>query len=317
MRRWVALLVGVTSLACASGAPQPQPIAEPVPVPDPEPAPSIKGKLERIVVPHGRDKRVVWLHVPKGARKDAPLPLVVVFHGGGDGRRIAEWFARWFDREVVLAFPNARAGKDDDPSWEGIGRGDDSRGDIEFAQALVDQLRRSAPVDKDEVYATGFASGAFMTWQVACWSAHVFRGFAPVADTLPRELSQDCPTVGGPHPLLLVAGTEDRISLWSGRDDAVSVMDSVGLWLAKNRCDEGSEKIEELPDAARDDGSTVKRHTWTCQGPAVSLLEVVGGGHSWPRPEGAEGRKAPPTNRDIDTADEIMRFFGLGEEKTP
>jgi polyhydroxybutyrate depolymerase len=312
MRLWVGLLVGGISLACASGTPEPEPAPQPAPVPDPEPAPSVKGKLERILVPHGADKRVVWLHVPKGARKDEPLPLVVAFHGDtGDGRRMAEWFARWFDRGVVLAFPNARSGKEDDQSWEGIGRGDNSRVDIEFSEALVDQLRRSEPVDAQQVYAAGFAGGGFMTWQVACHSAHVFRGFAPVAHTLPRKLAEDCPSVGGPHPLLLVAGTEDKQSLWSGRDDAVSVMDSVELWLAKNSCDKASEKIEDLPDLSKDDGSTVKRHTWTCKGPDVSLLEVVGGGHSWPRPEGAEGRKAPPTNRDLDTADEIMRFFGL------
>src|SRR5262249_12909169 len=73
-----------------------------------------------------------------------------------------------------------------------------------------------------------------------------------------------------------------------------------------------TEKVEELPDKVKEDGSTVKRHTWTCKGPAVSLLEVKGGGHSWPRPDA----RGTDVNRDIDTADEIMKFFGLAGGRT-
>lgn len=310
MRAWLAALTVGLSLACAGvgdvTAPDPEPEPEPVPSPEPPraaPRRAVNDAVDRFTVRQGKVERTVWLHVPEGPE---PMPLLVVFHhASGDGRRIAEWFDRWFDRGVILAFPEGEGGEND-PVWDGIGRGEDSKADITFAAALVDQISRAHPVAPDQVYATGFAAGGFMTWQLACWSG-VFDGFAPVGHTLPRELARDCPTSGKARPLLLVAGTDDPTSLWNGRDQTLSVMDSIDLWLEKNGCDPKSEKIEELPDLDANDDSRPRRHGWTCTRAPVALLEIVGGGHGWARKD-APGARA---NHDIDTADEIFSFFGI------
>lgn len=307
--RWaspsVSVLVTAMSLACMSGEPQPEPQPEPPPKPPPTTPTPIKGNLERISVPQGAEQRIAWLHVPDRTAKgwDKPMPLLVVFHDqGSNGKQMAEWFTRWFDRGVLIAFPYAGAPEDKDASWKG-GK------DIEFARAVVDQIQRRYKVAEGKVFATGFANGASMTWQVACHASDVFQGAAPVASSMPRKLSENCPTDGADHPLLVVAGTADPVSLWSGRDDLLPVTDSVGIWLTKNDCDAATEKVSPIADVASDDRSTVKRHDWTCKGAPVSLLEIVGGEHSWPRQVG----RGQDTNRDIDTTDEIMRFFGIGQ----
>lgn len=310
-RWWVGAFTLGLGLACANGVPD---VPPPPPTPPPRPAPAptpVRDAVDRITVLQDGVERTAWLHVPKGAA--GPMPLVVVFHhAAGDGRRIAEWFDGWFDRGVILAFPNgAGKGGEDDPVWDGVGRGNDSKADIAFVESMVDQIARAHPVAPDQVFATGFAAGGFMTWQVACWS-DVFDGFAPVGNTLPRKLAENCPTVGLPRPLLLVAGTDDPTSLWTGRDESLAVMDSIDLWLKKNDCDPESEAIAEIPDVDKNDGSRPRRHTWTCKGAPVSLLEIYGGGHAWPRKD-APGARA---NRDIDTADEIFAFFGIRDLPT-
>lgn len=295
------------ALACANpmGEPPPPP---PAPEPAPPPRPK-KDQVERQTIQVGGVERTFWLHVPAGAT--GALPMVMAFHGGavGDGRKMVSLWDHWFDRGVILVFPDGKAGEDDGPMWSGIGR-DGSLQDVEFARAVVNRVSSQASVDQDRIFATGFSSGAFLTWQLACLAQDVFDGFAPVGHGMPRELVAQCKPVGGPKPLLYAAGTDDPKSIWTGREEVLAATEGVELFLDKNGCDRKSGSEILLDDLALDDGTRVKRHDWTCPETAkVRLFEITGGGHAWPRKD-AKGDRAC---RDIDAADEIMAFFGIDQ----
>lgn len=301
-----ALILGL-SLACSGGeAPRPEPKPEPKPE-IPKPPKPLKGNLQRIEVPVGAQRRTVLLHVPDkdGKGWSAQMPLVVAFHDrDSDPKKMAENFSRWFDQGVMFAFPSAK-----DPANPGQGwhvRGKDAAIDVEFAESLVDQIDRKYKVADGRAFATGFGNGAALTWVLACELQDTFDGFAPVSAGLPRRLQEACPSDG--DPLLVIAGTDDQIALWTGQNDALPVPDSVDLWVTKNGCDKASARKAPPADPVADDKSSVIRHDWTCPGPAVSLLEISGGGHFWPRPD-AIGSGA---NRDIDAAEELLRFFQIG-----
>lgn len=291
-------------LACST-APSP---------PDPSPAEPRRERpkrardhLERTIVHQGEVERNVWVHVPEGG--GAGKPVVVVLGGGrtGDGRRMVQLFDQWFDKGVVLAFPNARNGGDDDaPAWEGVGGpGGGSMADVDFLKALADQVVREHGADRERVFVAGYDSGGFETWQLACFAADVFKGFAVVSSSLPRQL-EGCGAAGFPRPLLVIGGTDDARSRWDGDAETLPVFTATETFARKNGCELGTRTEELLEDLAVDDGTRVKRHSWTCTGAPVQVLEIAGGGHPWPRKDGNE-----KACRDIEAADEVMSFFGL------
>lgn len=307
--RWLLGAAVAAALACANPmgeAPPPEPVPAPTPPPPPRPK---KEAVEKKTIQVGGVERSYWLHVPQGAT--GPLPLVMAFHGGasGDGRKMVALWDHWFDRGAILVFPDGKTGEDDGPAWSGIGR-DGSLQDVEFARAVVNAVSAAHAVDPDRIYATGFSSGAFLTWQLACLARDVFDGFAPVGHGMPRELAKSCDPAGDPKPVLYAAGTDDPKSIWTGREEVLAAVEGVEFWLTENGCDRKSGSEVLLDDLALDDGTRVKRHDWTCPETAgVRLFEITGGGHAWPRKDGKGDRAC----RDIDAADEIAAFFGLDQ----
>ncbi len=319
-------------MGCSTGTSEPEPAPAPAPAaPAPAPVP-VRQQVQRLVTPVGGVDRTSWLHVPDGEAKGL-LPLVVLLHGGAqtDGRRMAAAVDHWFDEGVVFVFPNSAVGAPEEEGKAGK-RGKNAQpeedeeeevpagpmwqrdDELTFVQVLADQVARAHPIDRERIYVGGFAEGGELVLELACseGGSKVFAGFASVAAAMPRGLA--CPAPGFPKPLLAVSGTDDEDALWTGDEAHLSVTDSVGPFLAKNGCDAASAKEELLPDADASDETRIKRHIWTCSEEPVELLEVSGGGHTWPR---KAGRAAPKTSRDIDTMDEIGRVFDLTRPPAP
>lgn len=303
--------IALALLACGTPAsPEPKPDFKP-PIPPEVLEPKPKEPLARVVVHQGEVERNAWVHVPSGGGKGKPV--VVVLAGGkmGEGRRMVPLFEDWFDHGVVLVFPNAKnSGDDEEAVWEGVGGpGDGSMADVDFLKTLADQVVRDNEADRERVFVTGYASGGFETWQLACFASDVFKGFAVVANGLPHGL-EGCGAAGFPHPLMVVGGTDDGRAPFDGDTKMLPVMNSIETFAKKNGCDLKSAKEELLDDVSLDDGARVTRHTWTCTGAPIQVLEVAGGGHAWPRKDGKE-RGLDKTCRDIETADEVMAFFSI------
>jgi polyhydroxybutyrate depolymerase len=257
--------------------------------------------------------RSYLLFVPSGYAVGRPLPLVLVFHGGGSRARAMTMhtqFTRVAERErFAVVYPEGLDGR-----WnDGRGYGD-SHDDVAFVRALLDTLGRRVTLDSTRVYATGISNGAMFAIRLACDLPGVFAAIAPVAGAVPAALAERC-AASAPVAVAAFQGTADPLLPYagggrgaSGRGEVLSAQRSAELWARVDGCDPSSE-LEAPRDSVRD-GTRVRGRRWTrCRdGRAVVLYTIEGGGHTWPGgpPVGARvGR----VTRELDATAAIWDFF--------
>lgn len=264
-------------------APSPPPAAAPL-------AASLPGSttLHSIVV-DGRT-RTYWLHVPRGARSDLPLPLVLVFHGHEESATVV-MHASDLDAEAdrqgfLVAYPDGSGRlRSAALSWNvgtccGYARrhGID---DVDFAVALARTLVREAGADSTRVFAAGFSAGGMLALKLGCERAETFAGVADVEGAMPDAV---CTPVR-PVSVLLVQGDaddelrNDEVELRApatSRAYAASLESAAGFWAARNGC-------------AVDDWSLAAAAEWTrisaqrcTSGRPVTLYTVRDNPHAWP-----------------------------------
>lgn len=334
--RWfLAATVLGFGLACAgeSGDGSTPPAdTEPTPAPTPAPAVPVRQQLQRVDTRVGTLERTAWLHLPDG-NDGTKLPMIVMLHGeDSDAKKFANVASPWFDRGVVFLFPSGKPGHVPEEPAEGkagkrkrqdpaqapapsddeieLGASWQDEGDRAWVEVVVDQVVRAFPIDPEQVYVAGLGEGGRITLELACAtsSSAIFHGYAPVGAAMSREAATRCEAPGFPRPMLVIAGTDDDVTLWTGDKDHLSISETAELFAKKDDCDLSSRKEELLDDTDGSDETRVKRHSWTCEGAAIELLEVSGGGHTWPHP----ALRAPAkTSRDIDALAEITDLFEI------
>ena len=199
--------------------------------------------------------------------------------------------------------------------------------DVDFVKELVSQLTALSWIDSSRFYATGFSSGAGMAWQLMVdpQTSQLFRGYGMVSQGMTvtkKQNAADNPQ--GPKPVIYMHGTAE--STWgnSGELAGQGPHDTVEWLLNLNQNDPlavqegcypdlgGKPHRDEAGELQRDQTVVVRQHYPANSdlpkgGAAVTFLTIVGGGHSWPR------YIDPPNKsfhcRDIDAADEIVRFW--------
>lgn len=336
-RTFLSALVLGLGLACAGEGGLPGITPEPEPVPDPEPAPApapvvpVRQQVQRVDTRVGTLERSALLHLPDGHHTEK-MPMIVLLHGeDSDARRFANVASPWFDRGVVFLFPSGKPGHEpEDESKTGKHKRQDPQpdeeielgeswkdpGDRAYVEVVVDQVVRAHDIDPAQVFVAGLGDGGRIVLELACAesSSKTFAGYAPVGASLERTAAAECQAPGFPKPMLVIAGTDDEITLWTGDKLHLSVSETADLFGKKDECDPASQKEGLLEDTDGSDETRVKRHSWTCEGEPVELLEISGGGHTWPHP----GLRAPPkTSRDIDALAEIVDMFGVPVDGTP
>lgn len=304
-------------------------------------APSGEGGADRVCAVPGWDDRDFTLHLPDGYDPDVPVAVVVVFHGGGGKKEGAlrltcpegdeqddGCLVALADREgFAVVAPDGTPNLLNQRTWNAGGGEDgwrcvsgrackDGVDDLAYVDALLDEVRAAVAVDDARVYATGLSNGGAMSHRMACDRADVFAAVAPVAGANQFAAAQGC-APSRPVPVLHTHGTEDPCWEWGGgtgaclQDDGdtyVSVDASMDGWAERNGC-AGDAVATDLPDTV-DDGTTTIRHAWPGCAADVELLEVVGGGHTWPGGWSymREG-KIGPTALDFSMNEEMWAFF--------
>jgi polyhydroxybutyrate depolymerase len=145
------------------------------------------------------DRRYI-VHVPPSYDGKKPVPVVIMFHGGGGTGRWAMPESGWpqkADKEGFLAvFPDATPPDPTKPSrfssngqiWnDGSGRfhaGQKNMPDVAFINAMIDDLIARFTVDRRRIYATGFSNGASMTFRVGVELSARIAAIAPIAGAL-------------------------------------------------------------------------------------------------------------------------------------
>ena len=307
----VALLAVLVLAACAGAMGEPPPPAG-----------------EARTLEHQGIERHYYLHNIETAAS-APVPLVVSLHGyRGTEQALTErndlsqiaWGSldRVASREgFVVAYPYAWLGQ-----WslfEGLPNIalDDGRtvDDVGFIARMIARLVDEGLVDAERVYLTGFSDGAIMSYKLLCTAEMPFAAAAPNAGAMYQGHRNSCAATV-PTPLMVMAGTDDRILPYDGwlfpTGREISIPETMEHFRLLHGCTGQTAKLRD--DRNTGDGGRVLEVVWTgCGTPnAVKLLRVEGGGHNWPshEPLPAAWREwAGVHNRDIESAEEIWAFL--------
>ncbi|CAG1770807.1 Oxidized polyvinyl alcohol hydrolase [uncultured bacterium] len=240
-------------------------------------------------------EREYILHLPKSYAGDIPLPLVMVFHGGGGTAKQIKshtGFNKLADKEnFIVVYPNSV-----DKNWSDGRIGDKlpmERDDVKFISNLIDTLSAKYRIDTKRVFSTGISNGGFFSFYLALKLSGKILAVAPVTANIPENL-KDSYKPEYPVSLLLINGTDDPLVKYEGgfvgfKDDeggrgrSVSTDSTIKIWLENNKCATGS-SVEKIPDVNKKDDCSASRYTYTgcVDNTEVVLVKITGGGHTWP-----------------------------------
>ena len=254
-------------------------------------------------------QRTYVLHLPPGP----PNGLVLNLHGAGmTGNQQADLtgYNSVADRYgFVVAYPDGF-----DTTWAD-GRGaslPDHQGvdDVGFLSTLIDQLSRAYAVPPGRVFVTGMSAGGFMANRLACERADLVTAIAPVSGTLGAGFP--C-APSRPVSVMAVHGTADPVvpfdgGVMNGRGGTSDILSAPALaerWRELDGCPgplvadpAGSGEVQQLT-AAGCAGNT-----------AVTLVQINGGGHTWPAGRFAlPADVVGPTSFAIDASAATAQFF--------
>lgn len=279
-------------------------------------AASAAGADEPVRIDAGGMARSYLLHLPSPLPA-GPVPLVLAFHGGGGRGQGMARLSALDPLGFIVAYPDGY-----ERHWNDGRRTIKHKvDDVGFVRAILDQVEARYAVDPARIFATGMSNGAIFTERLACELADRFAAVAPVAGTMPADIAPAC-RPARPVAVLQIAGTADpimpydggKVADFGGRGEGGVVLPAAATaiaWAERNHC-AGVAVPEALPPIAPPDGTTVTRTRWTsCAGDtAVTLLMILGGGHTWP----GGAQYLPPliigrASRQLDASAAIVEFF--------
>lgn len=263
------------------------------------------GTLTEHTFRHKGVEYTYYLYLPQSLKADAPL--LMVFHGY-NSKNIPSTpygFQPVADREgFAICYPRGPKDHKGKPYWF-VGyqfhiENREQRDDVGLAVRLARYLQKQYNLSKTNLFATGHSNGGAMSYMLAYKASDTFRAVASVSGHIMECMYRTLKPVNT-IPVMEVHGTEDALSRWNGdpyNNDGwgadIATPRAIGLWAAKNRCTH--EKTDTLP--LRRNRVIAHRYINGTGGNQVWFYEVVGGKHSW-------------ASDDMDTADEIWKFFSL------
>lgn len=256
------------------------------------------------------------------AKQGKPLPLVLMFHGGGGTAKGADRstggitkVADKYGFMMVFAQGVDRHWNDGRPDIA-----DHYYDDVAFAGSIIDSLVKEGKVDKSRVYSTGISNGGFFSQYLAMRLPDKIAAVATVGASVSTNFQSIA--ARKPLPIMLLLGTEDTLVPWEGgliggkvlrhvRGTVLTGRQSVEFWRARNGNKATAERVQ-LPDINSRDRSKVFVERYGVDGSSseVVLIEIQGGGHTWPSGQQYLPVKIiGPVCRDFDGNEMIWDFF--------
>lgn len=215
-----------------------------------------------------------FIHLPAGQKDAEPLGAILYLHGHR-GKALNAVRNKSFQKmadELGVAFVAVQGVNG---TWSFPTAPRHLRDEPVFFDAVLEDLSERFGVDPERTLLSGFSSGGFMTWYLACEQSGRFAGYAPIAGAFWEPLPENCPAEA-PY-LFHVHGTSDTVVplsgrwLGGGRWKQGDVFESFKIWRRQN-------KLTDTPAEKQVDGDL------TCEiwRPASGLLELClhTGGHS-------------------------------------
>ncbi|MEO0568236.1 MAG: polyhydroxybutyrate depolymerase [Pseudomonadota bacterium] len=211
-------------------------------------------------------------HVKEPDEWNGKTPLPVLFHFHGWQRqgtlivkhgRISGATRR---RGVLLVAPNGQRKTWD--FWHS------ETPDVEFARAVLEDVKARYPVDETRIYVSGYSWGSNMAWRFVCEDGSDIAALLAISGTL--DQNEDCTTA--PNEVRQVYGLSDTVLDFPYGPDGETTY-PVALWREKFRCGDGIE----TGDWGITEHDVFTRTVWNnCEEGSVSL-DIHDRGHFIPR----------------------------------
>ncbi len=259
------------------------------------------------------------IRAPRGLKRtDAPVPVVLVLHGGGGNAANAEkmtGFTPLVERErIIVVYPAGTARRPRIPllTWNAghcCGPAmEDKVDDVGFISALLDSVSASYPVDAQRIYATGMSNGAMMSHRLGRDLSHRVAAIAPVVGAVFGD--EVAPT--SPVAAIMINGLLDKAvpaqgglsggrgaDAWDGTP-AKPNLEQGTFWARANGCDATPVREER--------GADIVTRYQCPEGRRVELHQLRDNGHAWPGGQrGSRLGDKPSTS--MDATEVIWAFF--------
>jgi polyhydroxybutyrate depolymerase len=268
----------------------------------------------------GELDRKYLVHVPPKYDAAKPTAIVLVFHGGASN---AEQMVRFcgLNRKAdevgfIAVYPFGTGRLEKTLTFNGgncCGYAmNNNVDDVGFVRAILDDLAKVVNLDAKRVFATGMSNGGIIAYRLASELSDRIAAIAPVSGPMGTE------TCSPKRPVSVIHfhGTDDGFAPLKGGQgprsisgtNFYSVEHSIKAWVKADGCPE-EPIVSKLPDTA-DDATSVTKKVYGPgkDGAEVVLIEIEGGGHTWPGQE-PKVKILGKATKDISANDLMWEFF--------
>ncbi len=228
-------------------------------------------------------ERKYHLFVPTSPH-EGPMSLLVMLMGGDAGSWKFPQQDRWEklaeSEGIVIAFPVGKRLPPNEGAWQ-LNTDAQSRQDIDYIGAMIDDISFSHTVDATKVYAVGYSLGSMFSYELACQMSQRFAAIASFAGTMPVTPKSCDPERN--VPLMHLHGVVDPIisygEAWDWKNwDSVGTMRDipslVQFWSDQYNCQDERQ--------AESEGETHFVHDSCEQGARIEHYRLETAGHGWP-----------------------------------
>jgi polyhydroxybutyrate depolymerase len=252
---------------------------------------SLNGGTETIVRVNGRNART---YVPSQIG-NTTRPAIINFHGyGSSGADMGGLFNRQAEKENwIHVYPD---GSGLVRGWNGMGCCPGViQDDVQFTKDIISELERTACLDRNSVYASGFSNGGFMSYKLMCLEGDMFKGIAPHSGSLTEARGESCSNPGSKGTTVVhFHGKADPLITYEGAIGLqAGAQESVDRAASLYGCNMNAATVYQNGRA------TCERYSGCAGGNTVELCSIDRLGHTW----------AQMSNADIDASDYIMGVF--------
>ena len=246
------------------------------------------GKMTKQLVVNNTNREYI-IYVPENFTGTSSLPLLLSFHGLSSNMNFNYDYTNFdelAEREnFIVVHPNGI-----DNRWTVSAT---NNPDIDFIEALLNQLENDYNIASNRIYSTGMSNGGNFSFTLACGLNDRIAAIASVTGLMLQMAIGDC-IPSRPLAVLHIHGTEDLIANYA------FVQGGLDFWTDHNNTNDFP-IISDIPNIDSGDGSTVKRFEYLNGNSNVEVqhLKITGGGHEWP---GFSG------NMDINASEEVWNF---------